>query len=238
MPCRCDEARCYHGSPSEFGCLYRECGNDAELDPYTGECKQCGPLRFKKDVCGYCLVNETAWRLSEKKRIKSTNKDISAEQEHIDSPDIIAVITDVHRNSELYLVDTKVVPSEQASSLSEEDNLYRTSTSINVNDDLYRTPNSPSEDDDLYRKPTIENVKDDLHRTVLSIAVVFLVILNTVLIVLLIRRNLKKKRTPSQVKLLKDSQHISHCTCKGIKATFGCLFCTVAVCECRSVSFV
>ncbi|KAH3780107.1 hypothetical protein DPMN_157917 [Dreissena polymorpha] len=36
MPCRCDESRCYHGSPSEAGCTYKECGDNFELNHTTG----------------------------------------------------------------------------------------------------------------------------------------------------------------------------------------------------------
>ncbi|XP_052226653.1 uncharacterized protein LOC127841661 isoform X2 [Dreissena polymorpha] len=129
MPCRCDESRCYHGSPSEYGCIYKECGSDAQLDPYTGECEPCGPLRFKNDICGSCLVNETAWRLSAEKQYSPGNDKIqshtSAVKGQTDSNDV-AVTTHEPPKSEPYPVDGEAVrPLQATCALAEDNDQYR-----------------------------------------------------------------------------------------------------------------
>ncbi|WAR15366.1 hypothetical protein MAR_005471 [Mya arenaria] len=41
------------------------------------ECTPCGPLRYKPDLCGSCVWNETAWRLSQDKKIRPVSPDVS-----------------------------------------------------------------------------------------------------------------------------------------------------------------
>ncbi|XP_052821318.1 uncharacterized protein LOC128246864 isoform X2 [Mya arenaria] len=77
MACRYDETQCFFGVPARHSRKVRECAKDEELNGLTGECTPCGPLRYKPDLCGSCVWNETAWRLSQDKKIRPVSPDVS-----------------------------------------------------------------------------------------------------------------------------------------------------------------